>query len=143
MGCRLRRSKPRWAAGSICDQNYIKWPIHKLLKLSGRTYLQSTENDTHTFQHTPSLQMDNRYFGQSPLIVDMNGDGRHDLLRINMDGPVRAFLNTSAANYIAIVVPDMVSTLGTRISMETDKGRSYTRVVMGSVGGHSASQWTN
>jgi hypothetical protein len=35
--------------------------------------------------------MDNRYFGQSPLIVDMNDDGKQDLLWINMDGPVRAF----------------------------------------------------
>jgi PBP1b-binding outer membrane lipoprotein LpoB len=115
-------------------QNYIKWPIHKLLKLSGRTYLQSTENGTHAFQHTPSLEMDNRYFGQSPLIVDMDGDGRQDLLWINMDGPVRAFLNTSPANYITVVVPDSVSTLGTRINIETDQGRSYTRVVIGSVG---------
>jgi hypothetical protein len=32
------------------------------------------------------------------------------------------------------VFPDTVSPLGTRISIETDTGRSYTRVVMGSVG---------
>ena len=51
-----------------------------------------------------------------------------------MDGPVRAFLNTSSGNYITIVVPDTVAALGTRISIETDEGKSYTRNVIASVG---------
>jgi len=118
----------------LVAQNYIKWPIHKLFKLSGRTYLQFTENDARAFQHAPSLEMENKHFGQSPLIVDIDDDGRQDLVWINMDGPVRAFLNTSAGNYITIVVPDTVAALGTRISVETDEGKSYTRDVIASVG---------
>lgn len=115
-------------------QNYIKWPIHKLLKLSGRTYLQSNETGTPALHHTPALGLENRYFGQSPVIVDLDGDGRQDLMWLNIDGPARAFLNTSRANYITIAVPDTVASLGTRISIETNKGRSYTRSVIGSVG---------
>ena len=105
-----------------------------LFKLSGRTYLQFTENDARAFRNAPSLELENKYFGQSPLIVDINDDGRQDLVWINMDGPVRAFLNTSSGNYITIVVPDTVAALGTRISVETDKGKSYTRNVIASVG---------
>jgi hypothetical protein len=78
--------------------------------------------------------MQNKYFGQSPLIVDLDGDGRQDLLWINMDGPVQAFQNTSRRNFITLVVPDTVSLLGTRISIETDRGKSYTRAVTGTVG---------
>jgi enediyne biosynthesis protein E4 len=115
-------------------QNYIKWPLHKWFKLSGRTYLQSVENGVGTFEHTPALGMENRHFGQSPLIVDLDGDGRQDLVWLNIDGPVRAFLNTAPGNYITIVVPDTVASLGTRISIETDQGTSYTRTVIGSVG---------
>lgn len=115
-------------------QNYIKWPIHKVFKLSGRTFLQFTENGTRGFEQAVSLEMENKHFGQSPLIVDIDADGRQDLVWINMDGPVRAFLNTSSGNYITIVVPDSVARLGTRISIETDKGNSYTRDVIGSVG---------
>lgn len=103
-------------------QNYIKWPIHKLFKLSGRTYLQLAENEVRAFEHTPSLEMENKYFGQSPLIVDIDGDGRQDLVWINIDGPVRAFLNTSPGNYITISVPDTVAAIGTRIRIETDRG---------------------
>ncbi len=115
-------------------QNYIKWPIHKILKLSGRTYLQSIKNGTHAFHHMPALGMENTYFGQSPLIVDIDGDGRQDLMWINMDGPARAFLNTSRNNYITIGVPDTVSALGTHITIETDAGKSYTRVATGNTG---------
>jgi hypothetical protein len=115
-------------------QNYIKWPIHHVVKLSGRTYLQSTREDSRGFRHSSALELENRYFGQSPLIVDLDGDGRQDLVWLNIDGPVRAFLNTAPGNYITIVVPDTVASLGTRISIETDQGTSYTRTVIGSVG---------
>ena len=115
-------------------QNYIKWPIHHWFKLSGRTYLQSTGNSEQTFHHTPALEIENRYFGQSPLIIDLDGDGRQDLLWLNIDGPVRAFLNTAPGNYLTFVLPDTVANIGTRISIETDRGRSYTRAVMGNVG---------
>lgn len=115
-------------------QNYIKWPVHKFLKLSGRTYLQTSHNGTRGFHHTPTLGMENRRFGQSPVIVDLDGDGKQDLLWLNIDGPVRAFLNTAPGNYITIVVPDTVANLGTRISIETEKGKSYTRAAVGSVG---------
>ncbi len=115
-------------------QNYIKWPIHKFVKLSGRTYLQSNETSTPVLHHVPALGLENRYFGQSPVIVDLNGDGRQDLVWLNIDGPVRAFLNTSHGNYITMVLPDTVANLGTRITIETDRGKSYTRAVIGTVG---------
>lgn len=118
----------------LVAQNYIKWPIHKLFKLSGRTYLQSSENSAPGFDHSSSMQIENKHFGQSPLIVDINDDGRQDIVWINMDGPVRAFLNTSRGNYITVVLPDTVAALGTRISIETDKGKSYTRDVIAGVG---------
>ena len=115
-------------------QNYIKWPIHKFLKLSGRTYLQSNETGTPGLHHMSALGLENRYFGQSPLIVDIDGDGRQDLIWINIDGPTRAFLNTSRTNYVTIAVPDTVASLGTRIRIETERGTSYTRAVIGTVG---------
>lgn len=118
----------------LVAQNYIKWPVHTWFKLSGRTYLQRMENGIRQFHHTPSLGIENRYFGQAPVIVDLDGDGRQDVLWLNIDGPVRAFLNRATGNYITMVVPDTVANVGTRISIETEQGRSYTRAVVGSVG---------
>lgn len=118
----------------LVAQNYIKWPVHKLLKLSGRTALQSTESGTPAFHHTPALGLENPYFGQAPVIVDLDGDGKQDLLWLNIDGPARAFLNTTQANYLTITVPDTVAAIGTLIAIELDNGKSDTRAVIGTVG---------
>lgn len=118
----------------LVAQNYIKWPVHKLFKLAGLSTLQRTENGVSAFQRAPALGLENRFYGQSPLIVDLDGDGRQDVVWLNMDGPLRAFLNTSTANHVTFVMPDDVAALGTRIRVETDLGRSYTREVVASTG---------
>ncbi|MBH0207960.1 MAG: CRTAC1 family protein [Nitrospira sp.] len=118
----------------LVAQNYIKWPVHKFLKLSGRTALQSTEHGMPVFSHSPALGLGNPYFGQAPVIVDLNGDGRQDLLWLNINGPARAFLNTARANYVTVTIPDTVAALGTRITLETGKGKSDTREVIGTIG---------
>jgi hypothetical protein len=118
----------------LVAQNYIKWPIHKLFKLAGRSYLQTTKNDEGEFLNITSLGLTNKNFGQSPLIVDINDDGRQDVVWVNMDGPVRAFLNNSSGNFITVEIPDTVAALGTRVSVETNNGKSYTRDVMAGVG---------
>ena len=118
----------------LVAQNYIKWPVHKWLKLSGRTALQSTKYGRPVFQHAPALGLENPYFGQAPVILDLDGDGKQDLLWLNINGPARAFLNTTRANYLTIVVPDTVAAIGTRITLETDNEKSDTRAVIGTVG---------
>ncbi|OGI66650.1 MAG: hypothetical protein A2W18_01735 [Candidatus Muproteobacteria bacterium RBG_16_60_9] len=73
-------------------------------------------------------------YGATAIDMDGDGDGRQDVVWLNMDGPLRAFLNTSPGNHVTIVVPDTVASLGTRISIETDKGKRYTREVIASAG---------
>ncbi|MEM7294027.1 MAG: CRTAC1 family protein [Pseudomonadota bacterium] len=116
----------------LVAQNYIKWPIHKLFKLTGRTYLGSRGSGK--LHHVEALGLENPYFGQSPVIADLDSDGRPDVLWVNMDGPVRAFLNRSSNNYLRVAVPEQVELLGTRVRVETSDGPSYTREVMTSTG---------
>ena len=112
----------------VVAQNYIKWPIHKLFKLSGRTYLQAAGDGV--FSHVKQLGLENPFYGQSPVSVDLDNDGRLDLIWINMDGPVRAFLNRSAGEFFKVTVPDHVSLLGTRVRIITDSGESYTKEIV-------------
>ena len=116
----------------VVAQNYIKWPIHNWFKLSGRTYLQSIDGGQ--FVHVEALGLENAYYGQSPLSVDLNNDAKPDLLWINMDGPVRAFLNQSSGNSFVVRVPENPALLGTRVRIETHSGNSYTREVITSTG---------
>jgi len=122
----------------LVAQNYIKWPIHKLFKLAGRSFLNLAVTDansapTRMFQ-IDKLGLQNKYYGQSPLITDLNGDGRPDVIWLNMDGPVRAFLNNERGNFIAARLPDNVASLGTQVTVVTATGKSYTRVATNSVG---------
>jgi len=113
-------------------QNYLKWPVHKLFKLSGRTYLQTAGEGV--FKHVKQLGLENPYYGQSPLSVDLDNDNRPDLLWINMDGPVRAFLNRSVAEFFTVKVPEQAGLLGTRVHIITSSGQSYTKEVLTSTG---------
>lgn len=118
----------------LVAQNYLKWPIHRLFKLPGKTYLQIRSNEQGKFQHVKTLGLENPHFGQSPVIVDLNEDGRPDVLWLNMNGTVRAFLNTSDNNFITVSVPDSVAMLGTRVSIETASKQVYTREIVTSTG---------
>ena len=81
-----------------------------------------------------ALGLENPYFGQAPLVVDLNGDAKPDLLWINMDGPLRAFLNTSKSGSFTVTVPEHAALLGTRVRIESSSGDSYTREVVTSTG---------
>lgn len=121
----------------IVAQNYIKWPVHRLFKLDGKAFLQLPNSGQHTegrYFQQDKLGLDNPYFGQSPLIVDFSGDGKPDMLWINMDGPVRAFVNRETGNFINVELPDTVASQGTSAYLETENGNSYTRQLLNSVG---------
>jgi enediyne biosynthesis protein E4 len=114
----------------VAAQNYIKWPLHRLLPLPGKVLLQTPGGG---FAHAERLGLDNRAFGQSPLIVDLDRDGRPDVLWINMDGPVRAFLNRTPNRSIAVVLPDNAASLGVRVRV---KGAGITAPARLHVTGH-------
>lgn len=116
----------------LVAQNYIKWPIHKLFKLKARSYLQTSESNK--FIHSKALGLSNPHYGQSPLIADLDNDGRPDVLWLNMNGPLNAFLNKSKANFFKISVAERANLLGTRVRLETTSGQTYTREVVASTG---------
>ncbi len=122
----------------LVAQNYIKWPIHKVFKLKGRSFLNLTakgaDASSARMYQIDKLGLQNKYFGQSPLVTDLNADGRQDVIWINMDGPVRAFINNERGNFVATRLPDNVASLGTQVTVRTAAGNSYTRVVTNSVG---------
>lgn len=120
--------------GLYVAENYIKWPVHKLFKLGGRAFAPVKEDGQLKYRDHGELGLENRHYGQSTVIVDLDGDGRQDFLWINMEGPTRAFLNTSSGNRITVKVPTNARYLGARIRVETPAGPSYTREVIASQG---------
>ncbi len=115
----------------LAAQNYIKWPLHRLAKLDGITALQVPDG---SFAPAASLGLSNPYFGQTPVVLDLDGDGRQDVVWINMNGPLRAFRNTATGNFLTVSQPDNVDNLGVQVRVTTTAGESYMRELMNGVG---------
>ncbi len=114
----------------LVAQNYIKWPFHHWSKLSGKSFVQSQS----AFYHAAELGLGNYAFSQSPLIVDINNDGKPDVFWLDMEGIGRAFINRTTNNFLTLMFPDIASSIGAKAYVLTDDGKSYTREVHNNMG---------
>lgn len=119
----------------LVAQNYVNWPAHKLNKLSNKAFLQLDNKGEMGFYHLDSLNLNNPYYGQTTLITDLDNDGKPDVVWLNMNGPVRAFLNQSNNNFIKVAVPDNVKYLNALLWIEyANGGKSYTKQIVTNTG---------
>ncbi len=125
----------------LAAQNDIEWPMHHISKLPGKALLQIPPKGNARFCEAEQLGLANRNYGQTPVIADLDGDGRNDVLWVNIGGPARALLNKSKGNFVTVSMPDKVANLGTTVTVYTDQGVSFTKEVV-AAGGSGADQTT-
>ncbi len=122
----------------LVAQNYIKWPVHKWFPLNGKALLQFDGEEegggAATFVSVESLGLDNPHFGQSPMIADLNGDGRPDVVWLNMDGPLRAFLNQGQSRYLTLRFADDHRCQGAKAEVALADGTLLRRQMIASTG---------
>ena len=121
----------------LVAQNDITIPAHQWLPLTGKAMLQHNIQQQKGFYHSRDLGLNNRHFAQAPLIADLDGDGRQDMLWINRNGPTRAFLNQSVHNFITLSFPDNVDYLGTTVTIKTKHYTTYSKALTTSIGNMS------
>ena len=109
----------------LLSQNYIKWLAHRFKKLPGRLFIQDNGN----FVAATELSgLSNPYYGQSPLLVDINNDGYQDVLLLNINGPLRAFLNNGGENhYLKVILEDSAESLGAILTLTKKDGSKLTK----------------
>jgi len=114
-------------------ENAIKISFHKYIKNSGRFFVQTRD---HTFVSTEDISgVVNKHFGQSPLIADFNRDGYPDIIYVNIDGPLRAFLNNGGDNnFVTVSLKDNAESLGARVTVLKTDGTRLTKQVVTSTG---------
>ena len=110
----------------IVSENYIKWPTHKLKKDSGRLLIQNEDGTFDPFEKEAGIV--NKNYGQSPLITDFNNDGYPDLILLNINGPLRVFLNNGwNYSHLTVHLTDNTSSLWAKVTVETQDGFKITK----------------
>ena len=118
----------------LVAQNYLKWPFHSWFPNPGKTLVQRIVDGRRGFYDAPELGLANPHYGQSPLIADLNGDGRPDVMWLNMDGPLLAFLNRGDGPFLTLDLNDDIRTQGAEIAATLDDGRILRRQVVSAQG---------
>lgn len=114
----------------LVAQNYVKWPPHRWFKFPGKLLLAGPASAPR-FSALPG-KIDPS-FGNSPVVVDLDADGRQDLFWLNNDDPSRAYLNRSPGDAVLIALPDAARSLGARVRLVGARS-AYTREFSTSVG---------
>lgn len=108
------------------SESYIGLLPHKVFPLPGRLLIQTADGKFAPTEKASGLE--NRYFGISPLSADFNLDGAPDLIQLNLDGPVRAFLSAKPRNhYLKVRLPDSPAYVPSKVVVEMQDGRKSTK----------------
>jgi hypothetical protein len=112
----------------LFGENFQLYPFHWIFP--GVAYFYSLINDKYKRQ----FEFKNPHFAQTPMHVDVNKDGRKDVVWINMDGPATVYLNKSQNNYLNIKLPQTVEFVNAKVMLDTGSKKMYQENIQGGVG---------
>ena len=108
----------------IVSQNFVTAPFHKIgmLRLPGRLFVQTAAGEMAEVGSASGVV--NRQYSIAPLTADFNGDGRADVVHINIAGKSQAFLSTgdTSNGYLKIRLPEGLSSIGAIVEVVLDDG---------------------
>jgi enediyne biosynthesis protein E4 len=112
----------------LIHQNYIKWAVHKINKLSGELLIKNWDKFIDILS---DYNLENRNYWFSSLIWDMNNDGLEDIIYLNIDDWAKAFLRNTDNNnqYLKILLADNNNSLWLKAQLTLDNGTSVTKVL--------------
>ena len=111
---------------ALIAQNYVSLPLQKIFRLPGRILMQLPDGTFGSAEEAMGLV--NRNYEISPLVADFNDDGYLDIIRVNLDGPSRAFLNSGGPNgFLKVRLPDNVHSLGAIVEVILADGKKLTK----------------
>ncbi len=110
----------------LIAQNYVALPLQKLFRLPGRVLLQRSDG---TFAKAEDkLGLTNRNYEITPLVADFDNDGYRDVVRINLAGPSRAFMNGGGnSKFLKVRLPELARSLGALVEVELGSGQKLTQ----------------
>ncbi len=108
-------------------ENSIKFPPHRAFKLPCRFLLQKEDGTFAAVEQQAGVV--NRNYALTPLTSDFNDDGYPDLIYVNLNGPVRAFLNEGGNhNYLKVKLVESGGNAGTKATLQMSDGKRLSDV---------------
>ena len=86
-------------------QNYIRWPAHKLSKLPGELLIQTDDGFDEKIK---DYKIQNKAYGISALVWDINGDNFDDIIYLNLASWAKAYMRQidMENNFLKINIPN-------------------------------------
>lgn len=108
----------------IVSQNFVTAPFHKIgmLRLPGRMFVQTSSGEMAEVGTLNGVV--NRQYSIAPLTADFNGDGRPDVVHVNIAGKSQAFLSTGETpnGFLKIRLPETLSSIGAMVEVTLEDG---------------------
>ena len=108
----------------LVSQNFVTAPFHKvpLLRLPGRLFVQTPKGEFAEVGADAGVV--NRRYSIAPVTTDFNGDGRPDIVHVNIAGRSKVFLSKAGGSngYLKLRLPDDVSSIGAMATITLENG---------------------
>ncbi len=112
----------------IVSENYIGLPFHnfEFLRSPGRLMIQNANGEFAARGKEAGVV--NRRYSIAPVTADFNGDGRPDLVHVNIAGRSQAFLSKpGGGKSLKVKLPNQIESIGAKISVMTNSGKTYSK----------------
>jgi len=108
----------------LVSQNFVTAPFHKVpfLRLPGRLFVQTPAGEFAEVGAEAGVV--NRRYSIAPVTTDFNGDGRPDIVHVNIAGQSKVFLSQAggANGYLKLRLPDDISSIGAMATITLEDG---------------------
>jgi len=105
----------------VVAENYIAFPPQALFKLPCRFLLQQDNGTFAAVEQQAGVV--NKNYAITPLSSDFNNDGYPDLIYVNLNGPVKVFMNKGGEhNFVKVRLSDKANLIGAKVTVTTEKG---------------------
>lgn len=111
----------------VVAENYVDFPPHQLFKLPCRFLVQRTDGTFSAVEEQAGVI--NKNYAIAPVTSDFNGDGYPDLVYSNLNGRVKAFMNSGGSHqFIAFRFPENADYSGSHIILTINGNQTLSDV---------------
>ncbi|MFT6050552.1 MAG: hypothetical protein ACI9B9_000189 [Halioglobus sp.] len=112
----------------IVSENYVGLPPHKIpfLRGPGRLLIQNTNGEFAAVGAQAGVV--NKRYSIAPLTADFNGDGRPDIVHVNIAGYSQAFFSQpGSGKSLKVKLKNQIHSVGAKVTVSLESGRRLSK----------------